>query len=133
MLTPPFVPLMVALAIALDSATPADPLAWLVNYGVAGIFIALLATGQFRTKAELNAKDKHIDHLQQELASKDKVIEAFQLQLTSHTLPALAQSTRVLEAIPESRLVSQLSTVQGDVASLIERLEALTTKGGDPT
>ena len=80
---------------ALDTTPTTDPLAWLINLGVAGIVIVLLVTGKLRT-------GKEVEHLLEEISAKDQVITAFQQQLTGTTLPALERSTKVLEAIPAS-------------------------------
>lgn len=102
-----------------------DPITWLINLGVAGIVIVLLITGQLRTKAE-------VDHLLSEIAAKDRVIEAVQTQLLSNTLPALAHSTRVMEAVPanEQALVEQLQRTQEEAKALIGRMERLARGGG---
>jgi hypothetical protein len=112
------------LLIALDTGPTTDPLAWLVNLGVAGIVIVLLVTGKLRT-------GKEVDHLLEEIAAKDQVIAAFQLQLTGTTLPALARSAQVLEAIPASdrALHQRLRDAQEQVAHLARQLEQLTREG----
>ena len=109
-----------AALVALAATASTDPLAWLVNLGVAGVVIVLLVTGQLRTKAE-------VENLKEEIAAKDKVIEAFQLQLTGHTLPALAQSARVLEAIPggEAALLGELRLAQQKATEISQRLEKI--------
>lgn len=111
--------LTVAMAFLWASDGTTDPLTWLVNYGVAGIVILLLVTGQLRTKSEVN-------QLERQLAARDNIIEALQSNLTRHTLPALASSTRVLEAIPasESAVLAELSRVRSEAESLVARLEA---------
>lgn len=103
-----------------------DPLAWLVNLGVAGIVIVLLVTGKLRT-------GKEVEHLLAEIAAKDQVIAAFQQQLTGNTLPALARSTQVLEAIPASdRLLhQQVRQAQQEVAELARNIERLSPGGPD--
>lgn len=108
-----------AVGVVLET-TVSDPLAWLVNLGVAGIVIVLLVTGQLRTKWEVNALDKRI-------ADQDKVIKEFQDALIGQTLPALARSAQVLEAIPSSErgLQDELHQTRGDMAELISRLERL--------
>ena len=102
------------------AADTSDPLVWLVNLGVAGIVIVLLVTGQLRTKSE-------VDHLLAEIAAKDRVIDAVQTQLLGQTLPALAQSTRVIEAVPasEAALVEELRRTQVEAVNLITRMERL--------
>lgn len=112
---------------AAETSATTDPLTWLINLGVAGIVIVLLVTGQLRTKSE-------VLHLLDEIAAKDKVIEAVQTQLLSQTLPALANSTRVIEAVPttENALVRQLLRAQGeakqaqdDALELIKQIKGL--------
>lgn len=108
------------------TAADADPVAILLNYGALGILVVLVLTGQLRTKAEVRALEKQIEHQAAEIAAKDELIRAFQLQLTGHTLPALAQTARVIESVPdsESAMVARLS-------DLTARLEEL-AKGETP-
>lgn len=110
----------------LESTAATDPLGWLVNLGVAGVVIVLLVTGQLRTKSE-------VTHLEAEIASKDKVIEAFQLQLTGHTLPALARSARIFEAIPasETALLVELRKARTEASDLASRLEVLAERSDE--
>lgn len=117
---------MLLLLVAWETTATDDPVAWLVNLGVAGIVIVLLVTGRLRT-------GKEVEHLLEEIAAKDQIISAFQAQLTGHTLPALARSAQVLEAIPTSEhaLMSQLRDAQREVADLAVRLERL-SRGGSP-
>lgn len=122
-------------AAILSIADPAtsDPLSILVNYGALGIFLVLVATGQFRTKYEVQRLEKQIDRMHNEIAGKDELIRAFQMQLTGHTLPALAQSARVFEAIPTSRAdIEELSRVRDEAAALAKALESL-SRGEKPS
>lgn len=108
-----------AVGVALET-TVSDPLTWLVNLGVAGIVIVLLVTGQLRTKWEVNA-------LMKQIADQEQVIRDFQDALIGKTLPALARSAQVLEAIPSSErgLQDDLHQTRGEMAELIARLEQL--------
>lgn len=110
-----------------------DPLSLLITYGPLGIFIVLLATGQFRTKYEVQRLENQVETLMSENREKDALIQAFQMQLTGHTLPALAQSARVFEAIPnsESDLVAQLKQAREEVAALTRHLDP-ERKGDSP-
>lgn len=107
-------------ALEATSSPTSDPLSWLINLGVAGIVIVLLVTGQLRTKSE-------VEHLLAEIEAKNKVIDAVQVQLLSSTLPALANSTRVIEAVPaqEQVLIDQLRRTQADASELIARMERM--------
>lgn len=115
-----------------ESATP-DPVSALLTYGPLGIFLGLLATGQFRTKYEVQRLEKQVDRLHQEIAGKDELIRAFQMQLMGHTLPALAQSARVFEAIPTNTKadIEELKRARDEAAALARQLEAL-SKGDIP-
>lgn len=95
-----------------------DPIAWLVNYGVAGIVILLFVTGQIRTKAEVRSLERQIE-------AKDQAISAFQAQLSTNTLPALARSAEVLETIPASERASyqELRRASAGIAELIQELK----------
>jgi hypothetical protein len=104
-----------------STSAATDPLGWLVNIGVAGIVIILLVTGQLRTKSE-------VMHLLDEIAAKDKAIDAIQNQIMSQALPALANSTRVIEAVPntEQALIEQLRKAQEDAKALVAAMERAT-------
>lgn len=114
------------LAILAATETP-DPLSLLITYGPLGIFLVLLATGQFRTKFEVQRLEKQVEQGLEREARKDELIRAFQMQLTGHTLPALAQSARVFEAIPnaENDLIGQLRRAREEAAVLAKQLESL--------
>lgn len=121
--------LLVALA---TTGSPADPISLLVTYGPLGIFLVLLATGQFRTKYEVQRLEKQIgeqaaeiNRLHEEARQKDELNRAFQMQLTGHALPALAQSARVFEAIPntESDALDEVRRLQEELAKQIASLK----------
>lgn len=104
---------------------PSDPIALLISYGPLGIFLVLLATGQFRTKYEVQRLEKQVEALISENHGKDELIRAFQMQLTGHALPALAQTARVFEAIPstESDALGEIRRLQDELAQQIASLK----------
>lgn len=111
-------------------AAQTDPIQVLLNYGLAGVVVFLVITGQLRTKAEVHAKDAII-------AKQAEIISAFQQSLTSNALPAMSAGIRAVEAVPhsESRTLDQVADAQRDMAVLVGRLEALvadaTGEGGN--
>lgn len=111
-------------ALASDPA-PTDPLTLLIGYGPLGIFLILLATGQFRTKYEVQGLEKQVEQLVAELHAKDELIRAFQIQLTGHALPALAQTARVFEAFPntETDALGEIKRLQEQLAEQINSLK----------
>lgn len=120
-----------AWVIAVAEPNSSDPVSLLIGYGPLGIFLVLLATGQFRTKYEVHRAEAQVDrltddikHLRAENAAQAELIRAFQMQLTGHTLPALAQSARVFEAVPtaETEALTQMRTVLADLTQQIESL-----------
>lgn len=113
-----------AMLMAWETNATQDPLAWLVNVGVAGIVIILFVTGQIRTKSE-------VLRLESELDRANKVIDAIQQQLIGSTLPAMAKSTQVIENVPasEEALVARMRDSQRQADALIARLERLAGGG----
>lgn len=116
-----------AALIAITEPATTDPISLLIGYGPLGIFLILLATGTFRTKYEVQRLEKQIAELQADLSRERELIRAFQIQLTGHALPALAQSARVFEAIPTTRSDSEeLRRALDEAAALAKQLQALT-------
>ena len=103
------------------AAASTDPLTWLANLGRAGIVIVLLVTGQLRTKAEVTG-------LTAQNEGQAKLIEGFQLQLTEHTLPALAKFVEVFDANNHHMedLVEQVRRTQDEVRDVSRALNELT-------
>lgn len=89
------------LLIVLAATDSADPVAWLVNYGVAGIVILLLVTGQLRTKAEVAAIQKIADDRLVDLRQKDEALGNLIAQLSA-LLPQLARVGEIIEQMPNS-------------------------------
>jgi len=98
-----------------------DPLAWLINLGVAGIVIILFVTGKLRS-------EKEVLYLLEQIEAKDQVISAFQAQLTGHALPALAQSAQALEQIPRrgGDLIGEVEQARADLTELTKAIRDLT-------
>lgn len=115
-----------------------DPVTFLVNYGVAGIFLALLATGQFRTKAEVISLQKVVEErakalaeMRGELAAKEQALQALMLQITQQTLPSLTQTAKLVERIPVHKPMESELVLMRRLEALADRLEAA-EKGGEP-
>jgi hypothetical protein len=96
-----------------------DPATWLVNYGIAGIIIGLLVTGQLRTKAEVAAIQKIADQRLEQIERKDAALAALIEQIT-RTLPQLGQLATVIDSLPsqvqshnkETEILAKLDTLQ---------------------
>ena len=74
-----------------------DPIAWLVNIGVAGVWLTMFIVGKVRT-------EKEVQSLQERLVAKDKIIEqkdtqiaTLQTGLVEKAIPALVRSTQIIE------------------------------------
>jgi hypothetical protein len=88
------------LSILLAAEQPlADPVAWLINLGVAGIWLIAFLTGKIRP-------GKEVESLEARLAVKDKIIEqkdtqiaALSAGLMDRALPILERTTLILERV----------------------------------
>lgn len=87
--------------IAAMAATGSDPVSFLINYGVAGIVILLLVTGQLRTKAEVTGLEKQLDQSRSDVKERDAAIASIMAQITQHTLPQMANLAEVLDRLPK--------------------------------
>jgi hypothetical protein len=101
-----------------------DPLTILVNYGARGIMLGLVATGWFRTRGEVQV-------LKDQNAELREIITRFQTQATQ-TVPALARSVQVLEAIPnkEAGSLEEIRQIEARILAVVGRLES--TQEGKP-
>lgn len=109
------------LVIVAAGESSTDPIPWLVNYGVAGVVILLLVTGQLRTKSEVGALEKRVTQQDDIIKAKDIALEALTNQLVS-IVPQLAKVGDVVEALPQntsaalthamSELTSKLDDIQ---------------------
>ena len=106
--------------LVLASASSDEPYMILINYGALGVIIILIVTGQFRTKAE-------VTRLEEQNKEYRDIIKAFQMQLTTSTLPAMSKSAQVLEAIPdkETAMFEELKATQKATKEILGRLESL--------
>lgn len=112
------------LLIALAGETSADPVSWLINYGVAGIVILMLVTGQLRTKAEVAAIQKIADDRLVDLRVKDEALQAIVKQL-GDVMPQLARVGEVMEAVPSSADAQLLARMD----QISRTLDAIQSKG----
>lgn len=117
-----------AVLLLLPLAAEVDPISWLVNYGVAGIVLALLVTGQLRTKSEVLGVQKIADDRAREVAAKDAAIAALMTQITGHTVPQLGHLTQVLEALPAQN-TSDTAVLEA-LAELKSKIEQIEQKSG---
>jgi len=107
---------MALLVLLATTSASGDPLTWLVNLGVAGVVIALLVTGQLRTKSE-------VENLQAQIAQQAHLIEGFQNQLTGNTIPALTKFVQLAETIP-----ANTAQMQADMEEVTRALQDLLNK-----
>lgn len=98
----------------------ADPVGFLVNYGVAGIVIILLVTGQLRTKAEVSGLQKALEEAVEREKQKDLALANLVQQITQHVLPGLNNLAGVVEALPAS--TASESDSKRQIAELRRRL-----------
>lgn len=127
---------MLSLILAM-SVTSTDPVAWLVNAGVAGVVVALIALGILRTKWEVGSIEKAhgeqvatmqkvLDERGAQILAKDIALQALYTQLTQHTLPQMADTARLVQDLPPSHEDEILRTL----AEMSRRLDDL-QQGGD--
>lgn len=83
----------------LPMETSTDPVSWLVNYGVAGIVLILVITGQLRTKAEVLGLQKALYDQGEVLKQKDAAMTALVQQITNQTVPAVGDLARLIDAL----------------------------------
>lgn len=102
------------------TAVAPDPMSVLINYGFGGLMILLIILGQLRTKAE-------VESLKEINAEQREIIRTFQNQMSTQTLPAMARSAQVLEAIPskEAEMLDELKETHRAMSTLVDRVEAI--------
>lgn len=115
------IPMMVFISTVNNSP---DPIQALFNYGLGGAVIALFALGVFRSS-------KEVKYLQDENKELRSIIRNFQIQMTTHTIPAMERNVQVLEAIPdkESAMLKVLQDTQKEMLDVMGRLEKFSTNG----
>lgn len=111
--------------VAADAPSGSDPVSWLINYGVAGVIIILLVTGQLRTKAEVEGLKAELIKKDESITAKDAALTALVTQLTTF-LPQLAKVGDVVEALPKNG-DAQLATVLREISA---RLDDIQSNGG---
>lgn len=107
-----------------------DPVTVIVNYGgLIGAFI-LVIIGRLHTSGEITALQNQIAALTAQVEERDDTIKAkdalltgLAQALTQRTIPAMAQSSAVLEAIP-----AQESALAQLLREALEKTEALTAR-----
>lgn len=108
-----------ALFAAVESA---DPATILINYGALGVIVVLYVSGLIPSKNE-------VKNLKEQNAELRAIIAAFQAQ-ASQTVPALARSAQVLEAIPTQAAGSleEVRQTEARMLDILARLESATRK-----
>lgn len=92
---------MLMLLTILEATSGVDPLQWLINYGIAGIVIALLVLGRLRTKSEVDFITKAREEALAREREKDLALQAILAQLTNHTMPQLTQTAQIVERVAQ--------------------------------
>lgn len=98
---------------AMEAAT-FDPTSWLVNYGIAGVVIALVIMGRFRTKQEVDGLKEQLVAAQKAVLDERAANSALVTQITQHTLPTLERLGSLVNEMPktsESDLLSRLDVL----------------------
>lgn len=119
----PVIAALIPLVVAYETA--ADPVSFLVNYGVAGVVILLLVTGQLRTKSENIGLQKQLDERNADLREKDAALTALMTQISQHTLPQMSDLAKVIEALPKNLTGPSAKEVALTEADLMGRMQAL--------
>lgn len=107
---------------AVAESAGSDPVSWLINYGVAGVIIILLVTGQLRTKAEVANLEKQVAAKDEQIAAKDAALTALVTQLTTF-MPQLAKVGDVVEALPKQAEI-QLAAVVRDLSAKLDDIQS---------
>lgn len=96
----------------LAATTTEDPLIFLLNFGTLGVVFVLLLTGFLFTKP-------YVQRLEKEIEVKDRLLETLGTQLSMHTLPALARTAKVMEAVPsvEAALIEEIRRLRVDLSA----------------
>lgn len=101
-----------------------DPLTYLTGLGFPGIIIALLLTGQLRTKTEVERLIAENESKDAIITSKDRQIAVIQDGLVKDVIPALTKSTQILESMSsDNSLISQLAHAHQEIVALTQRLD----------
>lgn len=118
--------MLAVLLLAQETSAPADPVAWMVNYGVAGIVIALVVLGRLRTKSEVDGLKELIEQQGADLRAERAANTALVQQLTNHTLPQMTQMAEVLDRVPvvvQKPAETGLEHTMAQIAASLARLE----------
>jgi len=107
-----------------------DPVSWLVNYGVAGVVIALLAIGRFRTKQEVDGLNSQLADARSEIKAKDAALLAMMQQVTGHTLPQLGHLADVLERLSHPNETASNTALKAQIDKLAATLAGLDERAG---
>jgi hypothetical protein len=114
----------------LDTGSP-DPVTVIVNYGGLVAAFILVIIGRLHTSGEITvlqqqitALTKQVDDRDDTIKAKDALLAALAQSLSHQMIPAMAQSSAVLEAIPsqETALATLLREALGKVDTLTATL-----------
>lgn len=113
--------------LAASTGVEDNPLLFILNFGVLGVWVFCNATGLQPTRGELRQLQGQVDRLiedatrrEQKDAAKDQAVEALISLMTSRTLPALA--TAVAEAPQAASKDSALGKRLEDALARVERV-----------
>lgn len=98
----------------LPLAASADPTSIAVNYGFAGLVVALFVLGRVHSNSEVDGLTKRLAEAHQEAREAREANAALVAQITSGTLPQLAHLADVVERLPQ--------TAETDLAKRLDEL-----------
>lgn len=103
-------------------AVSTDPLSLLLDFGPLGIIVVLYVADYIPSRSQV--KD-----LKAQNAELREIIARFQMQ-ASQTVPALARSAQVLEAIPakDAGFLDEIRQTEARIVALVARLEDASRK-----
>lgn len=115
----------------------ADPV-WLLllNYGIAGAVILLLAWGRgLHTHSEVVGLREQVAKLEESNARKDRVIEQVAFRISGEAIPAMTETANVFSQLPRSgRLFSEdlqgLQQQISDLATAVREVRERDAGGG---
>jgi hypothetical protein len=118
------------LLLLLTLTASADPTTLLVNYGLAGVVLALLALGVFRTRAEVDSLKDALRQEREDSREQARAMQALVSQITMHTLPQLTQTAQVVEQVA-NRTDPGLATSLQEITAKLAALEIAQRGGTD--
>lgn len=86
------------MTIAVDQPL-SDPVGWLLNLGVAGIWLVAFITGKVRPGKEVESLEARLQDKDKVIASKDAQIASLSASIMQQAVPAIVRATQVMERL----------------------------------